>query len=1038
MNKSFWLIAILCFLNGALFAQSNTVSGRVRNEQGEALAGATVAVKGSTASTQTNTAGEFSLALPANARVLVVSFTGMQTEELAIGKRVRFTVTLQPAITTLTDVVAIGYGTVRKTDATGAVQRLSREDLVKDAPNNILQAMQGKLAGVNVTQNDGAPGAGLSIKVRGSNSFLGGTEPLYVIDGIPFNNSNTGGTPVSIGGDEKQTINVLSFINPSDIESIDVLKDASATAIYGSRGANGVVLITTRKGRSGKDKVELNVNLGWANVSKTIDVLTPGEYAAFQNLAYSNANTYDGTSYTLPYPDLSIFDGNNRNWQDAIFKSGFSQNYSVNVSGGSAAGSHSLSFNYINQDGIILNSDYRKLGLNLNMNRNLGKIFKIGTSTSIANTITNGVKTGTDKSDAASAGVIRSVLTYPSTIDSVEEYEGTGEGYFITNPVIYTRDVLNKITGYSIFSSNYVEANLYKGLKFRQNVGFNYSTNIRDQYYPRTVYEGFSVKGWGLKGNNEWASLVSESILTYNQKINQHQFTLTGAGTYERTNGQWERAEGKTFPNDLLQNANLQAAEQVMPVVGNRYQSTLISFLGRAQYGYADKYMLTASYRRDGSSKFGTNNKWAGFASAGLAWKISNEDFLKNHSIISNLVYRLSFGQTGNQGIGSYASLSKLAVYNYPFGGSLQTGLADDVYAGPANANLKWETTTSYNTGIDIGLLKGRINISVDAYRKKTNDLLQYITTPASTGFERQLKNSGSVENKGMEITLGAQVINQAAFQWNTQFNISFNRNKILSLGSGIQQQFAGNISTGDAPFIQMVGQPIGALYGYVEDGYYDNEAEVRNDLVYTNQPAAIIRRMIGEVKYRNFDSDPTSISIGDRVIIGNTNPDYTFGFTNNFKYKNFDLSVFINGVQGNDVVNMNTRFNANLGTGKNISQQMLDGAWDANKDNTNATGPKVMRQFWRTILFSRRFVEDGSFVRIKNVTLGYNLPAQKLKGISAIRLAVGVNNLYTFTNYSGFDPEMNSYGDNPALYGVDLGGYPNSRTFNVSLRCTF
>ena len=259
-----------------------------------------------------------------------------------------------------------------------------------------------------------------------------------------------------------------------------------------------------------------------------------------------------------------------------------------------------------------------------------------------------------------------------------------------------------------------------------------------------------------------------------------------------------------------------------------------------------------------------------------------------------------------------------------------------------------------------------------------------------------------------------------------------------MSLGSGIQQQFAGNISTGDAPFIQMVGQPIGTLYGYVEDGYYDNEAEVRNDLVYTNQPNAIIRRMIGEVKYRNFDDDPTSISIGDRVIIGNTNPDYTFGFTNNFKYKNFDLSVFINGVQGNDVVNMNTRFNANLGTGKNISQQMLDGAWDAHKDNTNATGPKVMRQFWRTILFSRRFVEDGSFVRIKNITLGYNLPAQKLKGISAIRLAVGVNNLYTFTNYSGFDPEMNSYGDNPALYGVDLGGYPNSRTFNVSLRCTF
>jgi hypothetical protein len=323
-------------------------------------------------------------------------------------------------------------------------------------------------------------------------------------------------------------------------------------------------------------------------------------------------------------------------------------------------------------------------------------------------------------------------------------------------------------------------------------------------------------------------------------------------------------------------------------------------------------------------------------------------------------------------------------------------------------------------------------------YRKKTKDLLQYVTTPSSTGFERQLKNSGVVENKGVELAMNATVIKKGDFQWNTNFNIAFNRNKILSLGGDIKEQFAGNISTGDAPFIQTAGQPIGALYGYVEDGYYDNEAEVRNDLVYTNQPDAIIRRMVGEIKYKNFDNDPSSISISDRVIIGNTNPDYIFGFTNNFRFKQFDLSVFINGVQGNDIVNMNTRFNSNIGTGKNVSQQMLDGAWDDTKDNSNATSPKVIRQFWRTMLFSRRFIEDGSFVRIKNLTLGYNLPNNLVKGMSSMRISVGVNNLYTFTNYSGFDPEMNSYGDNPALYGVDLGGYPNSRTYNITLRCGF
>ncbi|NCU02984.1 MAG: TonB-dependent receptor, partial [Chitinophagaceae bacterium] len=331
-----------------------------------------------------------------------------------------------------------------------------------------------------------------------------------------------------------------------------------------------------------------------------------------------------------------------------------------------------------------------------------------------------------------------------------------------------------------------------------------------------------------------------------------------------------------------------------------------------------------------------------------------------------------------------------------------------------------------------------RLVLHADVYLKRTNNLLQYITTPASTGFQRQLRNSGSVENKGLEVSLEGVIVKKADFQWKSLFNISFNRNKIISLGGDVKEQYASNISTRDAPFIQIAGQPIGALYGYVEDGYFDNEAEVRSSLVYANQPDAIIRRMVGEIKYKNLDNDPTSISISDRTIIGNVNPDYTFGFTNNFSYKNFDLSIFINGVQGNDIVNMNKMFNGNIGGSKNISDAMLAGAWAQGKDNAAATEPKAIRQFWRTMLFSRRFIEDGSFVRIKNITLGYTLPKTIIKGISSIRMSAGVNNLYTFTKYTGFDPEINSYGDNPALFGVDLGGYPNSRTFNFTLRCGF
>lgn len=1056
LNKLFTnLLALLvCLLSvTTVFAQDKRITGKVTDESGLSLPGASVKIKNTNVVAVTDENGNFAISAPATSQTIVFSYLGMQDQELVIGSRTSFNIKLLSKSTSLSDVIIIGYGSIKKSDLTGSVARIENEDFVRDVPTNILQALQGKIAGVNVTQNDGAPGAGLSIRIRGSNSFLGGTEPLYVIDGIPYNNSSSGGTPMSIGEDEKQTLNAMSFINPNDIETIDILKDASATAIYGSRGANGVVLITTKKGKSGKDKIEGNFSAGMAQVSRTLDVLNPAEYASYQNLAYLNSNKYTGTNYNVPYsgtnlpdpnnPGQTYYDkgpqdyvGNNNDWQDRIFRSGLYQNYSVNISGGTDLGTHSITFNYLDQEGTVINSKYNRFGLGLNLNRNISKTFKVGTSTSLASTLTNGVKTGTDKSDAASAGVIRSALTFPSTISDPIAYDGVGDA-FITNPYVYVNDAMNTVKSLNIFSSNYAEATFLKDFKFRQNVGFNYSNSARDQYYPRTVYEGFAMKGWGLKADNIWSNITSESILTYNKKIDKHSLNILGGATYERTNGQSKRAEAKTFPNDALENENLAAGEVIMPVITSRYQSTLISFLARANYNYDDRYLLTLSYRQDGSSKFGKDNKWAGFPSAAAAWKISSEDFMQNVKPISNLKLRASYGKTGNQGIGSYASLAKLSVYNYVFGGAIQTGLANDLYAGPANEKLKWETTSAYNLGLDIGMFKNRLNLSVEVYKKITDDLLQNLIIPSSTGFRTKLVNSGSIENKGLEVTLNGVVAKAKDFEWSSNFNISFNRNKILSLGSDVTEQYGRNISTGDAPFIQTVGKSIGALYGYVEDGYYDNEAEVRNNLVYVNQSSAIILRTIGEVKYKNLDNDPSSISQSDRTFIGDVNPDYTFGFTNNFKYKRFDLSVFINGVQGNDVINMNTRFNANLGTNKNITQEMADGAWAEGKDNSNATGPKIMRQFFRDLLFSRRFIEDGSFVRIKNVTLGYNVPI-KSKTISALRVAVGANNLFTFTNYSGYDPEINSYGDNPAVFGVDLGGYPNSRTYNFSLRCNF
>ncbi|MDQ7948930.1 MAG: TonB-dependent receptor [Pedobacter sp.] len=1056
LNKlTFNLLAIVVclFSFSAAFAQSKRLTGKVSDEDGIGLAGVSINIKNTTISTNTDANGIFAIMAPENAKTIVFSYLGTTPQELSIGNQTSFAVTLKTKSTNLNDVVIVGYGTTRRRDLTGSVARISGEDLNRDAPTNVLQALQGKIAGVSVTQSDGAPGAALSIRIRGSNSFLGGTEPLYVIDGIPFNNNSSGATPASIGDDEKATLNALSFLNPSDIETIDILKDASATAIYGSRGANGVVLITTKKGRAGKDRITVNATFGQSEVTKPLDVLSPKEYAEYQNLAYANSNKYTGTTYLLPYPGGPLPDplnpGNTyyakgpqdyadskNNWQDKIFRQGFSQNHTVNISGGSELGNHSISIGYLNQKGTISNSDYNRLNLGLNLNRNISKTFRFGTSTNVANSVTNGVKTGTDKSDAASAGVIRAAITFPATISESLSYDGVGDA-FITNPSIYVNDVLNRVKSININSSNYMEATFLKDFKFRQNVGFNYASGIRDQYYPRTVYEGFAVKGWGLKSDNVWSSATAESILSYSKKLDRHQFNVVGGATFERTNGSTKRSEAKTFPNDALENENLAAGEVILPNITNRYQSTLISFLGRAQYNFDDRYNLEGSYRQDGSSKFGKNNKWAGFYSIGAGWTISNENFMKSIKSISQLKIAFSYGTSGNQGIGSYASLAKLSVYNYPFGGSVQTGLANDLYAGPANEKLKWETTSAYNLSLNLGLFKDRLSISAEVYKKTTDNLLQNLIIPSSSGFQTQLVNSGSVENKGLEGSITGIIFKNKNFEWTSNFNIAFNRNKIISLGPDVTEQYGRNISTGDAPFIQTVGKPIGALYGYVEDGYYDNEAEVRSDPAYSGLGDAIILRTIGEIKYKNFDADPTSIAQTDRTFIGDVNPDYTFNVNNNFRYKRFDLGINIYSVQGNDVINMNTRFNGNLGTNKNITQEMLDGAWAQGKDNSNATGPKVIRQFFRNQLFSRRFVEDGSFVRIKNITLGYMVPV-KSTIISNLKVSLGVNNLYTFTKYSGYDPEVNSYGDNPALFGVDLGGYPNSRTYNLSLRCNF
>ena len=997
----------------------------------------------------------FTLPLPAGKQILVISHVGMQSQEIPVKGATTGVIVLKAAAESLGDVVVVAYGTVKKKDLTGSVETLSGSDLLKGAPTNIVSGMQGKLAGVVVSQSDGAPGAGLNITVRGSNSFIG-TQPLYVVDGIPYIIGNGDATPSSVSGSEQSTVNALSFLNPNDIESITVLKDASATAIYGSRGSNGVVIITTKKGKRGEDRVELDGNMAVSKVMREIKMINAYGYASMQNEAVSNANYFEPgpTPRTLPfpgtlqqsptnpdsmvyYPGPKDFIGKSNDWQKEIFHTGITNNYTLNVSGGSDKGNYLLSGSYLDQTGVIQDSRFKQMGIRANLTRNVNKWLTVGSNTSFNRSTNQLVKTNNEDLSGG-VGVVKAALAFAPTAplrdSATDQFTAATE---VSNPYVYVHSVKNQILVSNIFSSNYVEAKIAKGLTFKQNVGISYYNNQREQYYPRTVYEGLSYYGLAYQSQGWYNSITSESLLNFAKTLGDHQLVLTGGFTYEDDQSSTKSQQASNFVNDALQDNNMNGGQN-MPVLNtNKTKSDLVSFLGRVTDNIKDRYLITLSFRDDGTSKFQPRNRWSQFPSGAFAWHFSNEAFFQSLlSTVSDAKLRVSYGRTGNQGVGPYMTLSKLIPYPYTFNGSLANGYADDYYAGPGNADLKWETTDQYDAGLDLAFLKNRITFHGDVYYKRTHDLLQNITIPPTTGFGTQLVNRGEVANKGLELTVAAIPVTTKNFNWNLSANISFNRNKIVSLGGGVTEQFATRINTnGDQPFIQKVGQPIGALYGYVEQDIYRNEAEVRADPVMANQGDAIIRRTVGEIRYKDLDHDG-AITSKDQQLIGDVNPKFTYGFTNSFSWKGFDMNFLIQGVYGNDIINMNTYFLSNIGGFNNITQKMWNDRWTFTNWE-NAKGPKAEQQYWRAFHFSRRFIENGSYVRLRNITVGYNVHP-RVNFVQSVRVFATVNNLVTITKYSGYDPDINGYGDDPSRRGVDMGGYPSSKVYNLGVQCIF
>ncbi len=1036
-------------------AQARSASGSVKDENGNALPGATVIVKNTGITATTDADGNFKIAVPPGAKTLQISYVGMQTQEYVLSGTNPVKAVLKQSSDNMGDVVVIAYGTVKRKDLTGSIEVLKGSDLVKGNPTNIVSGMQGKIAGAVISQSDGAPGAGLNITIRGSNSFLN-TQPLYVVDGIPYIVGNSDATPASVNGGELSSVNALSFLNPNDIESISILKDASATAIYGSRGANGVVIITTKKGKTGEDRVELNASVSAAKVIREIKMLDAYGYASMQNEAYSNSNFFEPgpTPRNLPFPgetqqsptnpDSLVyfkgpkdFIGHSTNWQDQIFHTGITSNYSLSFSGANDKGSYLISGSYLDQKGVIVDSRYKQYGIRANVTRNVKKWLVLGSNTSFTRSTNQLVKTNNEDLSGG-VGVVKASLAFAPTAPLYD----SGTNNFtaatqISNPYVYVKAVKNQVLVSQIFSSNYVEATLAKGLTVRQNVGISFYNNQREQYYPRSVYEGLSYNGLAFQSQGWYNSITSESIANYAKTLGDHQLTATVGFTYEDDPYTTKNQTASNFVNDLLQDNNMFGGQNPSTVHNDRGETYFASFLGRITENWKDRYLFTLSYREDGTSKFAPKNRWSRFPSGAFAWKVSNEPFMQSLlGLVNDVKLRVSYGATGNAGIPPYSTTPKLISYPYTFNGTTSGGYADDQYAGPGNINLQWEVTHQYDAGLDVGFLKNRITLHADAYYKKTRALLQNITIPPSTGFNTQQVNAGDVDNKGLELTVTAIPITNHDLTWNLSANISINRNKIVRLGTGLKEQFATRISTnGDQPFIQKPGQPIGALYGYVEQDIYKNEAEVRSDPVMNGQPDPIIARMVGEIRYKDLDHDG-AITPNDQTLIGNVNPKFTYGFTNNFTYKNFDLNILIQGVYGNDIINMNTYYLSNIGGFNNVTQKMWDDRWTFTNWE-HAKSPKPEQQYWRAFKFTRRFIENGSYVRLKNLSLGYNV-RMKTKAIQSLRVFANASNLITITKYTGYDPDINGYGDDPSRRGVDMGGYPSSKTFNFGIQCVF
>ncbi|WP_295117461.1 TonB-dependent receptor [uncultured Chitinophaga sp.] len=971
-----------------------TATGKVTDAQGVALPGATVVVKNTNNGTATDASGNFKLRVPRGA-LLTVSYLGFKTQEVQAASDQAINILLEEQMNTADEIVVIGYGTARRSDLTGSLSQVKAKDLASYPSTNVMQALNGRASGVRVMQNGGSPGGAVSIRIRGTNSILGGNEPLYVIDGFPYNGNPT-------------------FLQNSDIASVEILKDASSTAIYGSRGANGVVMITTKSGRkTGGTTVDVEAGYTTQSVTKKMDLMNAQQYA----LLYNEQAKNDGLAAYFTQAQIDSLGGNDgTDWQDQVLRNAPIYQLSATVNGGSEKTKFSLSGAAYLQDGIIKSSDYKRYSLRANIDHDINKVVSVS-----MNTILTRINSARQNSGLGNRGsdLISAMLMAPPSLSPYlpnGAYRRLNNAYpfisnVIVNPLVFINERRDDIKGDRVFANGAVTIKPIEGLSIKISGGIENINDRVDAY--SNIEPSTDSRGSASVSTTQQTGFLNENVVNY-QKVfdKKHSVSVMGGFTYQDNVTTTLGGSGIGFLSDVTGTGNIgSAATPGVPSSGYS-KWVLLSYLARANYGFNDKYLFTASIRRDGSSRYSKENQWENFPSAAFAWKASNEPFLKQSTVISDLKLRASYGLSGNTGISPYQTLTQLGSSNVIFGDALYVAFAPNT---TLPGDLKWEITRQFDIGAEVGLLHDDLRITMDYYHKRTVDLLNTVRLPRSTGYETTVQNVGEVENKGIELGIDANILKNEV-TWNVNANISFNRNKVIKLYGG-QDIYGAAFYTGslnDVVNLLREGQPMGVFYGYKESGY----------------------SATGTLQYEDIVKDGT-ITTADKTYIGDPNPDFIYGLNSVLGWKGFELTLFIQGSQGNDIFNLNKASSLDLGMGLNLPKEVFTNHWTP--ENPNAKYPKISRTVNGNL--SDRFVEDGSYLRFKNIQLAYNLPVKEKgwKGFRSAQVYASAQNFITFTKYSWYDPEVNAYGGSNSInQGIDYAIYPTSKSVTFGIRCGF